>query len=35
MAKKSDVRLGKFIKSKREYLNITQQGIANYVCTAI
>ena len=31
MAKKSDIRLGNFIKSKREYLNITQQEIADYV----
>jgi repressor LexA len=31
MAKKSDIRLGYFIKSKREYLNITQQEVADYV----
>ncbi len=31
MTKKSDIRLGNFIKSKREYLNITQQEVADYV----
>ncbi len=29
--KKSDIKLGNFIKGKREYLNITQQEVADYV----
>ena len=31
MNKKTDIRLGNFIKSKREYLKLTQQDVADYV----
>lgn len=31
MAKNTNLQLGNLIKSKREYLNITQQEVANYV----
>lgn len=31
MGRKTDIRLGNFIKSKREYLKLTQQDVADYV----